>query len=201
MRLVETSVDLCLPAAVGAVVQDYFITDLSNRSPTFVYAGNTVGTVESAPQANPFSFTVAPPRPVFTVNGANRDYSKSNFYLEENNDPTFPHLARAGEPRDRRAGRAALLPCRLSIAATRKVFPWTVGTAQANLTQGSPRRLLAAATAPAVGTKRSSTQAEQRVGARLGDDLDLHDLAVNVATAEVCRLGHRCDDDGHQVAR
>ena len=88
----ETSVDLCLPAAVGAVVQDYFITDLSNRSPTFVYAGNTAGTVESAPQANPFSFTVAPSRPVFTVNGANRDYSKSDFYLEENSDPTFPTL-------------------------------------------------------------------------------------------------------------
>ena len=63
---------------------------LSNRSPTFVYAGNTVGTVESALQANSFSFTVAPPRPVFTVNGANGDYSKSNFYLDENNDPTFP---------------------------------------------------------------------------------------------------------------
>ena len=83
---------LTMPGAVGAVVQYYFITDFSNRSPTFVHAGNTVGTVESAAQANPFSFTVAPPRPVFTVNGANGDYSKSNFYLDENNDPAFPTL-------------------------------------------------------------------------------------------------------------
>ena len=83
---------LTMPGAVGAVVQYYFITDFSNRSATFVHSGNTVGTVESAAQANPFSFTVAPPRPVFTVNGANGDYSKSNFYLDENNDPAFPTL-------------------------------------------------------------------------------------------------------------
>ena len=83
---------LTMPGAVGAMVQYYFITDFDNRSPTFVYAGNTVGTVESAAQANPFSFTVAPPRPVFTVNGANGDYSKSNFYIDENNDTSFPTL-------------------------------------------------------------------------------------------------------------
>ena len=121
--LVKTSVDLCLPAAVGAVVQDYFITDLSNRSPTFVYAGNTVGTVESAPQANPFSFTVAPP----DLHG---ERSKSRLFEVRllprgEQRPYFPHLACAREPRDRCAGRAALLPCRLSIAATRKLFPWT----------------------------------------------------------------------------
>lgn len=84
---------LTMPGAVGAVVQYYFKTDFSNRSATFVSAGNTVGTVESAAQANPFSFSVAPPRPVFTVNGANGDYSKSNFYLDENNDLTFPTLS------------------------------------------------------------------------------------------------------------
>ena len=53
------------------------------------------------------------------------------------------------------------------------------------------------AAAPAVGTKGSGTQAEQSVGTRLGDDLDLHDLPVDVATAEVCRLGHRRDGDQH----
>ena len=79
-----------MPATVGSTVEYYFIADFNNRTRTFVHSGNTVGTVESAAQANPFSFTVAPPRPVFTVNGANGDYSKSNFYLDENNDPTFP---------------------------------------------------------------------------------------------------------------
>ena len=81
-----------MPATVGSTVEYYFIADFSNRTRTFVHSGNTVGTVESAAQANPFSFTVAPPRPVFTVNGANGDYSKSNFYLDENNDPAFPTL-------------------------------------------------------------------------------------------------------------
>ena len=81
-----------MPATVGSTVEYYFIADFNNRTRTFVHSGNTVGTVESAAQANPFSFTVAPPRPVFTVNGANGDYSKSNFYLDENNDPAFPTL-------------------------------------------------------------------------------------------------------------
>ena len=81
-----------MPATVGSTVEYYFIADFSNRTRTFVHSGNAVGTVESAAQANPFSFTVAPPRPVFTVNGANGDYSKSNFYLDENNDPAFPTL-------------------------------------------------------------------------------------------------------------
>ncbi|MBJ7390585.1 MAG: hypothetical protein JHC85_03395 [Chthoniobacterales bacterium] len=82
-----------MPATVGSTVEYYFIADFNNRTRTFVHSGNTVGTVESAAQANPFSFTVAPSRPVFTVNGANGDYSKSNFYLDENNDPTFPTLS------------------------------------------------------------------------------------------------------------
>ena len=53
------------------------------------------------------------------------------------------------------------------------------------------------AAAPAVGTKGSGTQTEKSVGARLGDDLNLHDLPVDVATAEVCRLGHRRNGDQH----
>jgi hypothetical protein len=83
---------LNMPDVVGATVQYYFITDFTNRSRTFVYAGNTVGINESAAQADPFSFSVAPPRPVFTVNGSNGDYSKSNFYIDENNDASFPTL-------------------------------------------------------------------------------------------------------------
>lgn len=81
-----------MPSAIGATVEYYFIGDFSNRSRTFVYSGNTVGITESVAQANPYSFTVAPPRPVFTVNGSNGDYSKSNFYIDENNDTAFPTL-------------------------------------------------------------------------------------------------------------
>ena len=85
---------LNMPGTVGAIVQYYFITDFSNsnRSRTFVYSGNTVGVTESVAKANPYSLTVAPPRPVFTVSGSNGDYSKSNFYIDENNDTTFPTL-------------------------------------------------------------------------------------------------------------
>lgn len=83
---------LTVPDAVGANVEYYFIADFDNRSRTFVYADNTVGIVESAAQSNPFAFTVAPPRPLFTVDGSDGDYSKSNFYIDENNDTSFPTL-------------------------------------------------------------------------------------------------------------
>lgn len=85
---------LTMPVAVGATVEYYFITDFSNsnRSRTFVYAGNTVGTNEPAAKASPFSLTVTPPRPVFTVDGLSGDYSKSNFYIDENNDTSFPTI-------------------------------------------------------------------------------------------------------------
>jgi hypothetical protein len=83
---------LTMPSTIGATVQCYFITDFSNRLRTFVHSGNAVTTNESTAQANPFSFTVSPPRPVFTVNGANGDYSKSNFYIDENNDTSSPSL-------------------------------------------------------------------------------------------------------------
>ena len=81
-----------MPATVGATVEYYFSTDFSNRTRTFAYSGSTVTTNESVAQANPFSFTVAPPRPVFTVNGSSGDYSKSNYYIDENNDVSFPIL-------------------------------------------------------------------------------------------------------------
>jgi len=83
---------LTMPSTVGATVQCYFITDFSNRSRTFVHSGNAVTTTEDTAKANPFSFTVSPPRPVFTINGTNGDYSKSNFYIDENNDTSSPSL-------------------------------------------------------------------------------------------------------------
>ena len=55
--------------------------------------------------------------------------------------------------------------------------------------------------APRVCAPSGRGQGQQRVGARLGDDVDLHDLPVHVATAEIGSAGHRCDGDGHQVAR
>jgi len=83
---------ITMPATVGDTVEYYFIADFSNRSRTFVHSGNTVGTDETPAQANPFSFTVASPRPAFTVDGTNGDYAKSNFYIDENNDVSFPIL-------------------------------------------------------------------------------------------------------------
>jgi hypothetical protein len=83
---------LTMPATLGATVEYYFIADFDNRARTFVYSGNVITTDESLAQANPYSFTVAPPRPVFTVNGSSGDYSKSNYYIDENNDTSFPLL-------------------------------------------------------------------------------------------------------------
>lgn len=83
---------LTMPSTIGATVQYYFITDFDNRLRTFVHSGNAVTTNEDTAKANPFSFTVSPPRPVFTVNGTNGDYSKSNFYIDENNDTSSPSL-------------------------------------------------------------------------------------------------------------
>jgi hypothetical protein len=83
---------LTMPSSVGAVVEYYFIADFDNRDRTFLYAGNTVSADETLAKANPYSFTIAPPRPVFTVNGVNGDYSKSNYYIDENKDTSFPTL-------------------------------------------------------------------------------------------------------------
>jgi len=81
-----------MPSAVGTTIDYYFITDFSNRSRTFIYSGNLTTLTESVAQANPYTFTIAPPKPTFLVNGTSGDYSKSNFYIDENNDTSFPSL-------------------------------------------------------------------------------------------------------------
>ena len=81
-----------MPSSVGALVEYYFIADFGNRARTFLYSGNTVSADEALAKANPYSFTIAPSRPVFTVNGVNGDYSKSNYYIDENKDTSFPTL-------------------------------------------------------------------------------------------------------------
>ncbi|MCX7869920.1 MAG: hypothetical protein N2322_08225, partial [Terrimicrobiaceae bacterium] len=43
-------------------------------------------------------FTVAYPPPTLTVNGINANYSKSNFYIDEVADSTFPQLAIVFQP-------------------------------------------------------------------------------------------------------
>ncbi|MBU3666824.1 MAG: hypothetical protein FGM15_13250 [Chthoniobacterales bacterium] len=83
---------ITIPATVGHTVEYYFIADFDNRTRTVVYGGNAVSANETLAKANPYSFTVAPPRPVFTVNGSGGDYSKSNYYIDENNDASFPPL-------------------------------------------------------------------------------------------------------------
>jgi len=81
-----------MPSLVGTKIDYYFITDFSNRSRTFIYSGNLTTLTESVAQANPYTFTIAPPKPTFLVNGVSGDYSKSNFYIDENNDSSFPSI-------------------------------------------------------------------------------------------------------------
>jgi len=83
---------LTMPNTTGAVVEYYFIADFSNRSRTFIYSGNQLSTNEVAAQTNPYVLTIAPPKPIFLVNGSNGDYSKSNFFIDENNDTAYPVL-------------------------------------------------------------------------------------------------------------
>ena len=87
---------ITIPTTAGTTVDYYFAPTFSTpvTSPTYIYNSGGTATTASQPtaQANPFSFTVSPPRPVFTVNGTNGDYSKSNFYIDENNDTSSPSL-------------------------------------------------------------------------------------------------------------
>ena len=41
------------------------------------------------------TLSVTYPLPELTVNGVNSNYSKSNFYIDENNDASFPNLSYA----------------------------------------------------------------------------------------------------------
>lgn len=81
-----------MPPTIGTKIDYYFITDFSNRSRTFIYSGNQSTLTENIAQANPYTFTIAPPKPTFLVNGVSGDYSKSNFYIDENNDTSFPSI-------------------------------------------------------------------------------------------------------------
>ena len=83
---------VAMPAQIGATFEYYFIVDSSNRSRTFLYNGNRVTGTESVAQAAPYALTVSFPRPTVTVNNTSADYSKSNFYIDEVNDTTFPQL-------------------------------------------------------------------------------------------------------------
>ena len=83
---------VAMPAQIGATFEYYFIVDSSNRSRTFLYNGNRVTGNESDAQAAPYLLTVSFPRPTVTVNNTSADYSKSNFYIDEVNDTTFPQL-------------------------------------------------------------------------------------------------------------
>lgn len=78
--------------AGGTLVEYYFRSTHSNRAETFVFGTNQTGGSESAAQQSPTSFQVAFPPPVLTVNGTNANYSKSNFYIDEVNDTTFPQI-------------------------------------------------------------------------------------------------------------
>lgn len=84
---------LTVPNTPGALVEYYFAPTFSNRtSPTYLFGNNEVAASESAARAKPYSFTVAFPVPNLTVNGVNANYSKSNFYIDEVRDGTFPSV-------------------------------------------------------------------------------------------------------------
>lgn len=82
-----------VPNTAGALVEYYFAPTFDNRtSPTYLHANNQTTSTQSVAEASPYSFTVAFPVPTLTVNGANANYSKSNFYIDEINDSAFPTL-------------------------------------------------------------------------------------------------------------
>lgn len=82
-----------VPNTPGALFEYYFAPTFENRtSPTYVFGNNEVTATQSAAEAKPYSFTVAFPVPNLTVNGVNANYSKSNFYIDEVRDLSFPTL-------------------------------------------------------------------------------------------------------------
>jgi hypothetical protein len=81
-----------MPPNPGDTFDYYFIVDFDNRDRTYLYGNNFTTPVENDAKIQPTSFPVAYPTPELTVNGTNSNYSKSNFYIDENNDITFPVL-------------------------------------------------------------------------------------------------------------
>lgn len=83
---------ITMPSNAGDVVDYYFIVDFDNRDRTHIFGNNFTTGIENDAKIQPTSFSVSYPKPTLTVNGVNSDYSKSNYYIDENNDTVFPTL-------------------------------------------------------------------------------------------------------------
>ena len=81
---------ISMPSNAGDILDYYFIVDFDNRDRTFLFGNNFPSAVETDAMIQPTSLSVAYPTPTLTVNGISSDYSKSNYYIDENNDLTFP---------------------------------------------------------------------------------------------------------------
>lgn len=86
----KTSVTI--PANPGDIFDYYFIVEFDNRDESYLFGNDSTSSVESDAQIQPTSLSVAYPLPDLTINGVNANYSKSNFYIDENNDTSFPNL-------------------------------------------------------------------------------------------------------------
>ena len=82
---------ISMPASAGDL-DYYFIVEFDNRDTTYLFGNNSNSSVEADAQINPTSLSVTYPLPELTINGVNSNYSKSNFYIDENNDTSFPSL-------------------------------------------------------------------------------------------------------------
>lgn len=81
-----------MPSTPGDVFDYYFKVVFDNRDDTYLFGNNFTTAVENDAKIQPSSLSVAYPTPTLTVNGVNSNYSKSNFYIDENNDSVFPTL-------------------------------------------------------------------------------------------------------------
>jgi hypothetical protein len=82
---------ISMPASAGDL-DYYFIVEFDNRDTTYLFGNDSKSSVEADAQINPTSLSVTYPLPELTINGVNSNYSKSNFYIDENNDTSFPNL-------------------------------------------------------------------------------------------------------------
>ncbi len=89
---------ISMPAQPAALVEYFFEITFSNRDTTYLHGNNQIAEGAdsaarlAAAQAAPTSLTVSYPTPQILINGVNSNYSKSNFYIDENNDNQFPTL-------------------------------------------------------------------------------------------------------------
>ena len=77
--------DIAMPASAEDI-NYYFIVEFENRDTTYLFGNNSNSAVEADAQINPTSLSVTYPLPELTINGVNSNYSKSNFYIDENNE-------------------------------------------------------------------------------------------------------------------